>query len=80
MIELFLKGGPIMWPILVASIVALTVALERALFLLLESSRRNPRQVRDMIVWVERGDIPAAIQIGANSADFVARAIVEALK
>ncbi|NBV34651.1 MAG: MotA/TolQ/ExbB proton channel family protein, partial [Proteobacteria bacterium] len=32
-----------MWPILVASIVALTVALERALFLLLESSRRNPR-------------------------------------
>jgi len=79
-IELFLKGGPIMWPILVASIVALTVALERALFLLLESSRRNPRQVRDMIVWVERGDIPAAIKLGANSTDFVARALVEALK
>ncbi len=80
MIELFLKGGPIMWPILVASIVALTVTMERALFLLLESSRRNPRQVRDIVVWVERGDIPAAIQIGANSTDFVARALVEALR
>ena len=29
MIELFLKGGPIMWPLLILSIVALTVVLER---------------------------------------------------
>ncbi len=69
-----------MWPILVASIVALTVALERVLFLLRESSRRNPSQVRDIVVLVDRGDIPAAIKLGANSTDFVARALVEALK
>ncbi len=79
MIELFYKGGPIMWPILVASITALTVALERFLFVLLESTRRNPQQVREIISWVERGDVAAARKMGANSPDFVARALVQAL-
>ena len=79
MIELFLKGGPIMWPILAASIVALTVALERFLFVLLEGGRRNQRQVRDIISWIEKGDIDSARRLGANSRDFVTRALVEAL-
>jgi biopolymer transport protein ExbB len=79
MIELFFKGGPIMWPILAASIIALTVALERLLFVFLESTRRNQRQVREIVSWVERGDIPAARKIGAGSRDFVARALVHAL-
>lgn len=68
-----------MWPILVASIVALTVALERNFFVLLEGARRNRRQVRDMISWIEKGDIASARKLGANSRDFVARALVEAL-
>jgi biopolymer transport protein ExbB len=79
MIELFLKGGPIMWPILVASVVALSVALERMFFALGESSRRNPQQVRDILLWIERGDVAAARKIGVNSRDFVARALVQAL-
>lgn len=79
MIELFLKGGPIMWPILAASIVALTVALERFLFILLEGARRNQRQVREIISWIEKGDIDSARRLGANSRDFVTRALVEAL-
>ena len=32
MLELFRKGGPIMWPLLVLSIIALTVLLERLVF------------------------------------------------
>ncbi len=68
-----------MWPILAASILALTVALERLLFVLLEVGRRNRRQVHDIISWVEKGDIEAARKLGANSSDFVARALVQAL-
>ena len=33
MLELFHKGGPIMWPLLLLSIVALTVLLERLVFI-----------------------------------------------
>jgi biopolymer transport protein ExbB/TolQ len=29
MISIFLKGGPVMWPLLVLSLVALTVVFER---------------------------------------------------
>ncbi len=68
-----------MWPILAASVVALTVALERCVFVLLEGSRRNPSLVGEILSLVERGDLGAARQAGANSRDFVARALVHAL-
>ena len=41
MLELFLKGGPIMWPLLVLSIVTLTVVLERLVFIAREKARRS---------------------------------------
>jgi biopolymer transport protein ExbB len=80
MIELFVKGGPIMWPILGASILALTVALDRIFFVILEASRRNRRLVRDLIAEVEHGDIESAIKLGRNSGDFVARTLVYGLE
>ena len=33
MYALFVKGGPIMWPLLATSLVALSVVIERSLFL-----------------------------------------------
>lgn len=79
MFELFLKGGPIMWPILAASLIALTIALERLLFLILESSRRNPRQLADVLSKVESGDIQGASKLAEGSYDFVVRALSHAL-
>jgi len=60
MLELFHKGGPIMWPILFASVVALTVVLERLFFILREKIRRQPEVVERMLTAVERGDIEDA--------------------
>ena len=68
-----------MWPILAASLLALTVALERVAFVVLEAVRRNPSQVRGIISEVERGDMDSALKLGENSRDFVARALVHAL-
>jgi biopolymer transport protein ExbB len=79
MIELFYKGGPIMWPLLCASVVALTVALERLAFAALEAVRRNPRQLEEVLSLVAQGDVSGARKAGAVTGDFVVRALVTAL-
>jgi biopolymer transport protein ExbB len=80
MIQIFLKGGPIMWPLLVTSMVALTVVIERLLFILRERSKRQPEVVENILSEVERGDLGAASQRGQGSEDFVARTLTYALQ
>ncbi|RLB14161.1 MAG: MotA/TolQ/ExbB proton channel family protein, partial [Deltaproteobacteria bacterium] len=40
MMNLFVKGGPVMYPLLACSVIAMTVVLERLLFWLREDMRR----------------------------------------
>lgn len=80
MIQLFLKGGPIMWPILFTSIVALTVVSERLFFIVRERLKRQPRVVSDILARVENGDFDGAARVGAGSQDFVAATLVYALE
>ena len=68
-----------MWPILVTSIVALTVVLERLFFILRERVRRQPEVVERMLTAVERGDIEDAQRLGHGSRDFIARTLCYAL-
>lgn len=79
MVQLFLKGGPIMWPLLVTSVVALTVVLERLFFIMAERFRRDPDAVENIFAAVENGDPDRAIQAGWSSKDFVARVLTFAL-
>ena len=79
MLELFHKGGPIMWPILVASILALTVVLERLFFIVREKARRQPEVVERMLTAVERGEMDDALRLGRGSRDFIARTLCYAL-
>ncbi|MDR2462749.1 MAG: MotA/TolQ/ExbB proton channel family protein [Verrucomicrobiales bacterium] len=79
-LELFFKGGPIMWFILVLSIVTVSVILERGVFLWTQAARRDPAMVRRIFSLVEKGDPAAAISAGENSGDLVAQVLVEGLK
>jgi biopolymer transport protein ExbB len=79
-IQIFLKGGPIMWPLLVVSIVALATVLERLVFLATEKSRRNRRELGDVFARVERGDAEGAVRLGRGSRDYVARVMTAALE
>ncbi|MDQ3623728.1 MAG: MotA/TolQ/ExbB proton channel family protein [Verrucomicrobiota bacterium] len=79
MIQLFIKGGPIMWPLLVTSLVAVTVVLERLIFVLRERFRRDPAAVEKIFNAVENGDHERAILAGQASQDFVARVLTYAL-
>ncbi|AHF90324.1 flagellar motor protein MotA [Opitutaceae bacterium TAV5] len=77
--ELFVHGGPIMWPILIVSFLAVTVVVERTIFLLREKSARDSAIVDKMLEQVEASDTDAAVRLGKNSRDYVARILVYAL-
>ena len=75
----FKRGGPIMWPLLALAVLAITVILERLLFLALEKKRRNHTAVAAIMGALEKGRPDDAIRAGQNIKDFVARCLVYAL-
>lgn len=77
--EIFHKGGPIMWPLLLTSVIGTSVVIERLIFMLREKKRRNPEGVEKILAAVEDGDIEAAVSAGRDSQDFVARTLVYGL-
>jgi biopolymer transport protein ExbB len=79
LVHVFEKGGPIMWPLLIASILALAVVMERLLFLFLEKLKRNPKALDRFFVAVTRGDHKEAIEISKKTKFFVVRALGYAL-
>jgi len=77
--DLFVAGRAIMWPILLLSFVAITVIVERLLFIFRENSSREPEVVQKMLESVEHRDIEGAVAVGKKSNDFVARILVYSL-
>ncbi len=79
LVHIFIKGGPIMWPLLIASILALGVVIERVFFLMLERVRRNPKALDAFFAAVGKGDTEGAIEIGKKSKFYLVRALGYAL-
>jgi biopolymer transport protein ExbB len=77
--DLFIKGKEIMWPILLLSFVAITVIVERLLFIFRENASREPEVVEKMLEAVERRDVEGALAIGRKSKDFIAKILVYSL-
>jgi biopolymer transport protein ExbB len=79
MIKMFLNGGPVMWPLLICSIITVATALERLFFIIRERTRRKPQLVDKILERVEHHDLDGAIKIGSDNKDFVARVLTFAL-
>ena len=79
MIEIFLKGGPVMWPLLLTSIITLGVVIDRIWFIYQERRSRQQQVVDNMLEYLEAGFIDNAIEAGTGSTDFVARTLTYAL-
>jgi biopolymer transport protein ExbB len=69
----FKAGGPIMWPILVVSIVALAVVLERVFWWLGRWMRRDPKRIEKVFTAIEVGDVAEASRLSRDSRDPVLR-------
>lgn len=80
MIQLLLKGGPLMWPLLLVSIITLTVVLERLWFIWREARSRNSVDVEAFLEKLEKGQAEEARSLGSRSTDFVARVLAYALE
>lgn len=73
------KGGPVMWPLLLTSLIATSVVIERILFLMREKLSRSSEAVGSVLNLVEKGEIETAVARWQSSSDFVARTLVYGL-
>jgi biopolymer transport protein ExbB len=73
LIDQFRKGGPIMWPILIVSIIGLTVVIERILWWTGRWFRRDPKRIEKVFTAIENGDVTEASRLSHRSRDPVLR-------
>ena len=68
-----------MWPLLLTSIIAISVVLERLFFIVKEGARRDPDAVERIFSEVEGGEYDRAAAFSRESQDYVARVLAYAL-
>jgi biopolymer transport protein ExbB len=73
LIDNFRKGGPIMWPILIVSIIAVAVVLERVFWWGGRWMRRDPKRIEKVFTAIETGDVTEASRLSRGSRDPVLR-------
>jgi biopolymer transport protein ExbB len=78
-ISYFIKGGWIMWPILITSLVAVTVIIERMIWWTLEFRNRDPEKIDKVYMALKRGDVKVASGMARTSEDPILRMIWHAL-
>jgi biopolymer transport protein ExbB len=74
--DIFVKGGPIMYPLLACSIIAATVIIERLFFWIKEDIGRDQDLVDAILELCRRGDWGAVKNRVAGSKDYVVRVLV----
>ena len=75
MYGVFVKGGPLMWPLLACSVLSLAVTLERLSFWWRVRRERAPGLVETMVRQTEAGDFVAARAAAEGARDVAARVL-----
>src|SRR5438094_7301486 len=73
LITKFHQGGPVMWPILIVSIIALTVVIERCFWWTGRWFRRDPKRIEKVFTAIENSDTAEASRLSRSSRDPVLR-------
>jgi len=73
--EFFLKGGPVMWPILICALVG-----ERTFWWWKERLKREPQKLEQLFAALENFDVAAAKKISGDSEDPIIRTVYHGLQ
>lgn len=79
LIHVFKKGGPVMWPLVCASVLALGAVIERVNFLIGEQRKRDPQLMQNFFTAVRQGEMERAIHISNSTEFYVVRTLGYAL-
>ena len=79
MIEIFHNGGPIMYPLLVCSIISLTIIIERIFFWIGISMERNQKRVDEVLSLTRKGDWDLVRQKASGSQNYVIRMMISGI-
>ncbi|MFC1499050.1 MotA/TolQ/ExbB proton channel family protein [Verrucomicrobiota bacterium] len=77
--DLFVKGGPIMWPLLICSLASLTVAVERLIFWWRQEHDKDDNLTERIFSLTEKGDYEAAVAAGKDKTDAFSLTLVSGL-
>ncbi len=77
--ELFHQGGPVMYPLLACSVIALAVVADRTLFWLKLGLHRNPSLVDEVLELSREGDWQAVKQKTMGNRDYVIKILVSGI-
>ncbi len=67
--DLFVRGGPLMWPLLLCSLISLTVTIERCIFLWKGRKQKDGKLVSDLFHLTEEGRFDEALSNGSETRD-----------
>ena len=74
-VTIFQQGGWIMWPILLTSVVALSIIVERYIWWFSERRQREPAKVEQVMAALEKREIKTAAAIAGTSKDALLRVL-----
>jgi biopolymer transport protein ExbB len=78
-LQFFLKGGPVMWPMLVCALTAVAVVGERTFWWWRETRKRDPRKLEQVLGALEESNLELATRRAEGSDDPVIRMIYNSL-
>ncbi|MHC4269284.1 MAG: MotA/TolQ/ExbB proton channel family protein [Planctomycetota bacterium] len=79
MLNLILKGGPVMYPLLICSLISLTITIERIIFWSNEKRRMDRKLLDEIFGEIEKGFYEKAITLGNKSKDYMIKIVCYAL-
>ena len=62
--EMFIRGGPLMWPLLICSILSVTISIERVFFWWREHRRRRVDLIEDIFWKTQDGQVETLLEKG----------------
>ncbi|RLC05383.1 MAG: MotA/TolQ/ExbB proton channel family protein [Deltaproteobacteria bacterium] len=79
MIEIFHNGGPVMYPLLLCSIITLTIIIERSFFWIGIGMQRNQKLVDEVLNLARKGEWDMVRQKASGSQNYVIKMIISGI-